>query len=204
MRRVDRGPWPETAGERKSFARYRRAKRDLLDRLGAYRSYCERTGDLHVEHVVPKHHRPDLAGEWTNFLLGCVNCNSIKLARNNSRDGYTWPDDDVAWSPFKYLPEGVVQIADDLAPDNRAKAERLFQLVGLGRRPTTDPTASDLRYLRRQEAWRTAELAQRASAGSDTVVPLAKATGFWSVWMTVFEDQPGICAALREAFAGTR
>ena len=38
----------------KRFQPYNKAKADLLDRLGEYCSYCERPGDLHVEHVVPK------------------------------------------------------------------------------------------------------------------------------------------------------
>lgn len=207
MRRVDRGPWPEEHGKPKAFGPYQLAKRDLLDRLGPYCSYCERTGDLHVEHVVPKCHRDDLRGEWTNLLLGCANCNGTKGSRNDSRDGYTWPDDDVTWSPFEYLPEGRVRVADGLPEGDRLKAERLFELVGLGRRPTRDPKASDQRFLRRQEAWRTAELALgklvEGLCDLDMVTELAQATGFWSVWMTVFTSRADVRERLRAAFPGT-
>ena len=93
MRRVDRGSWPlDDANNPKSFQPYNKAKADLLSRLGGYCSYCERTGDLHIEHVVPTNHRPDLEQEWTNFLFGCANCNAIKGDRNLSRNGYLWPD----------------------------------------------------------------------------------------------------------------
>ena len=209
MRRVDRGPRPVDGGEPKRFRPFQRAKRDLLERLGPYCSYCERADDaLHVEHVVSRLRRPDLEGEWTNFLLGCPNCNGIKGARNESRQGYTWPDDDAVWGPFEYLPEGLVRVAGGLAVEEQAQAERLFELVGLGRRPRRAPQASDLRHLRRQAAWRTARMAlgkfAEGRADLDLLVALAQGTGFWSVWMTVFADQPEACERFRAAFPGTR
>ncbi|NKC14212.1 MAG: hypothetical protein GKR94_19135 [Gammaproteobacteria bacterium] len=71
-----------------------------------YRSDCERTGDLHVEHVIPSNHRPELEQEWTNFLLGCVNCNAIKGDRDDSRNDCLWPDQDDTEAAFSYLPDG--------------------------------------------------------------------------------------------------
>ena len=208
MRRVDRGAWPLDGGLPRQFRPYRKAKRDLLERLGRYCSYCERTKcDLHVEHVVPRCQRPDLEEEWTNFLLGCVNCNSIKRNRNTSRDGYTWPDDDERWNPFEYLPEGIVRVRPDLPDSRRVKAENLSELVGLERRPGNDPTASDLRWRDRREAWRIAEMAcKKLDRGldMDVLVVLAKETGFWSVWTTIFSDYPEVCGRLRDAFPGTR
>lgn len=87
MRPVERGPWPvDEEGNKKNLDRYPKAKADLLDRLGHYCSYCEcRAYPLHVEHVVPLFHRPDLRGDWGNFLLGCTNCNSTKGTKNDSR-----------------------------------------------------------------------------------------------------------------------
>ena len=208
MRRVNRGPWPlDDANTPKSFYPYNTVKDDLLSRLGAYCSYCERIGDLHVEHVVPKRHRPDLEQEWTNFLLGCANCNAIKGNRNHSRNGYLWPDQDDTEAAFSYLPEGIVRVRDDLPDPIRTKAQKLFDLVGLGRRPTNDPRARDLRWRDRSEAWRSAEFArQRVKEGAnvDWVIQLAKAVGFFSVWMAVFADDPQMCDRLRRSFPGTR
>jgi len=208
MRRVDRGPWPlDDASNPKNFQPYNKAKADLLSRLGEYCSYCERTGDLHVEHVVPRNHRPDLEQEWTNFLLGCVNCNAIKGDRNDSRNGYLWPDQDDTEAAFSYLPEGIVRVRDDLPDPIRTKAQKLFDLVGLGRRPAHDPRARDLRWRKRREAWGQAELArQRVKQGADVdgVIELAKAVGFFSVWMTVFADDLQMCDRLRRSFPGTR
>ena len=155
MRRVDRGPWPRDARNKaKKFHPYRRAKADLLERLGEYCSYCERTGDLHVEHVISRNRRPELEKEWTNFLLGCANCNGTKGNRNPSRDGYLWPDQDDTRAAFEYLPDGIVKVRADLPEPARMKAENLFVLVGLGSRPTKDfGTASDRRWLKRRDAW---------------------------------------------------
>ena len=208
MRCVDRGPWPlDEENRQKRFRSYRKAKADLLARLGNYCSYCERTGDLHVEHVIPVKHREDLEGDWTNFLLGCANCNGTKQHRNRSRDGYLWPDEDDTQAVFEYLPDGIVRVRAGIPEPDRTAAENLFNLVGLGRRPTNDPRASDLRWRKRREAWRTAEMARQSIAEGDDpewVIRLAQASGFWSVWMAVFHEYPDVCDRLEGGFPGTR
>jgi 5-methylcytosine-specific restriction endonuclease McrA len=77
MRPVTRGAAP------RAYTAYSQAIGDLEDRLGIYCSYCERRlpVSLAVEHVVPKSLEPTLETCWDNFLLGCTNCNSVKLAR---------------------------------------------------------------------------------------------------------------------------
>ena len=208
MRRVDRGPWPlDEENRERRFHPYQKAKADLLARLGNYCSYCERPGDLHVEHVIPVEHRDDLEEEWTNFLLGCANCNGTKQHRNPSRDGYLWPDEDDTQAVFEYLPDGIVRVRTGIPEPDRTEAENLFNLVGLGRRPTNDPRASDLRWRKRREAWRTAEMArQRIAEGDDPewVIRLAQASGFWSVWMAVFHEYPDVRNRLEGGFPGTR
>ena len=208
MRPVDRGPRPQDEnGRPRQFRPYRNAKADLLERLGGYCSYCERPGDLHVEHVIPKFHRKDLEEEWTNFLLACVNCNSTKGDGNLSRDGYLWPDEDNTLAAFEYLPEGIVRVAGSLSERERARARRLSELVGLDRRPGRDPRATDLRWRKRREAWRVACYARHRYQEDpdivDLVIILAKANGFWSVWMTVFAEHSEVCDRLQKVFPGT-
>ena len=211
MRRVDRGPWPvDSNGQLRAFddslRAYRKAKSDLLARLGEYCSYCERTGDLHVEHVVPKCKHPLLIGEWTNFLLGCLNCNSIKDDINDGRDGYIWPDTDNTEHAFEYLPDGIVRVRPGLSVELRSKAHRLYVLVGLDRMPGSNPKATDLRWRKRREAWNLATIVKQQVSGganADLAVNLAKATGFWSVWTTVFADDTQFCDRLRQCFPGT-
>ena len=208
MRRVDRGPWPlDDENNPKRFHPYNRAKAkeakdDLIDRLGEYCSYCERPGDLHVEHVVPKSHRPDLEAKWANFLLACENCNGIKGNKNHSRNGYIWPDQDDTEAAFSYLADGIVRVRDDLPEPVRTGAKKLFELVGLGRHLPKDP-----RWRKRRAAWGRAEWArQRVEEGADVdwVIQLAQARGFWSIWMTVFADNPQVCNRLKQIFPGTR
>lgn len=136
MRPIERGPWPvEDDGGNKEFQPYSKAKADLLDRLGEYCSYCERPGDVQIEHVVPRKHAPDLKEDWNNFLLGCSNCNGIKSAKNRGRQGYMWPDQDDTRAAFKYLPDSRVRVRKDLPDADRRKAENLIDLVGLDRVP---------------------------------------------------------------------
>ena len=209
MRPIERGPCPEDeSGAQKKFHPYRNAKADLLARLGDYCSYCERTGDLDIDHVVPQKHEPDLAEEWTNFLLGCKNCNPTKGRKNKSRRGYLWPDQDDTRAAFEYLPDGRVRVREGLPDAERAKAAKLMALVALDRVPKKDdPKASDRRWAKRRQVWCQAETARRdVQAGAEVrwVLDLAKALGFWSVWITVFADDDHVCASLRSAFPGTR
>ena len=204
MRSVDRGPWPnENDGRRTSFSKYGRAKGPLIERIGEYCSYCERPGDLHVEHVVPKSVACELETEWSNFLLGCTNCNSRKWDRNNSRLGFMWPDSDDTFGAFLYRSGGRVSVNDRLAQGEHGKASALFGLVGLGGLGTR----TDRRRHKRHQAW---EQAVKVRSLIDDVnsrvlaVDVAVGTGFFSVWMKVFDDDEDMRQRLTNAFPGTR
>jgi hypothetical protein len=59
---------------------YREARRDLIESIGAYCSYCElpTSANLAVEHRLPKHYFPTSFLDWSNFLVACPICNAIK------------------------------------------------------------------------------------------------------------------------------
>ena len=204
MRSVDRGPWPAgDDGDRVSFPKYGHAKLPLIERIGEYCSYCERPGDLHVEHVVPRSVAEELETEWSNLLLGCANCNSRKLNRNNSRDGYLWPDTDDTFAAFVYRSAGRVSVNDALDGDEQRKAQALFELVGLG----GIGTRTDRRRHKRRQAWDQAIEARNLINDDNSrvlAVKLASGTGFFSVWMAVFQDDEDMCRRLVNAFPGTR
>lgn len=206
MRSVIRGGRPvESGGQPVSFANYGHAKEFLIKRLGEYCSYCERTGDLHVEHIVPKSKSPDLETEWSNFLLGCVNCNSRKSNDNDSRDGYLWPDNDNTFNAFEYRSGGRVSVGDNLRKDNHKKALALFDLVGLGAKESR----TDKRRHKRRWAWDQAVEVRDKLVGKDDsqrrlAVMVAAGTGFFSVWMAVFQDDADMRRRLVDAFPGTR
>ena len=212
MRPVDRGSIPlDDSGQPRRFSSYQNARQDLIDRLGEYCSYCEMHLDasLAVEHVKPKTHHPDLRLRWSNFLLACTNCNSIKGAQDIDLDDYYWPDTDNTARAIGYQEGGIVQADPNLSPEQRTKAEATIELTGLDRMPGNDPAASDRRWINRLEAWDMAEqsLQHLQAANSQSmraqIVLTAQGTGFWSVWMTVFRDCPDMRRRFIEAFPGT-
>ncbi|CAO5254029.1 HNH endonuclease [Frankia sp. AgKG'84/4] len=82
-----------TAGA-KRLTVYRRARRGLIGRLGAFCSYCELpvVTSLATEHVLPKATFPAYGAAWDNFLLACAACNSAK----GENPGYDSVDPDAA------------------------------------------------------------------------------------------------------------
>ncbi len=204
MRSINRGPWPiGEDGSRIRFSHYRYAKVPLTERIGDYCSYCERPGDLHVEHVVPKSVEKQLKTEWSNFLLGCVNCNSRKSDKNESREGLLWPDRDDTFRAFAYQSGGRVTVNANLSDDEHHKASALFDLVGLGE----TGTCTDRRRHRRRQAWDQAVEVRCLISNDDSrilAVKVALGTGFFSVWMAVFHDDEDMRRRLTAAFPGTR
>ena len=208
MRPVDRGGAPA------AYAEYQDAGPDLRGRLGDYCSYCERRieTNLAVEHIQPKSVVPALITDWANFLLACVNCNSTKGHTPISLVDYFWPDTDNTLRAFEYLPGGLIGSHPTLLPAIAIKAVATLKLTGLDRypgNPEQEPTTSDQRWLRRQQAWAKAERYRDILAGQDTVevreliVDAATGHGEFSIWWTVFASDVDMRRRLREAFTGT-
>lgn len=220
MRPVDKGPAPtDEAGAPKVFQEYGHARRDLIDRMGQYCSYCEAKlpTSLAVEHVKPKSINPDLERDWNNFLLGCTNCNSVKGSKEVDLDDYVWPDSYNTFQCFVYLSDGSVSVPEGLHQDIVLKANELIALVGLDRKTPEPGTteyakASDRRYENRLSAYVTAQdvLNDLESAPEEAkpyivqnIYRIVEAGGFWSVWMTVFDGYTEVKYGLVEALPGT-
>lgn len=208
MRPVDRGVAPA------EYAKYQDAGVDLQARLGDYCSYCERRieTNLAVEHVQPKSHAPALSTTWTNFLLGCVNCNSSKGDTPVNVPDYFWPDTDNTLRAFEYIRGGMIRPHPSLTPGLAAKAHATIGLTGLDRdpgNPGREPAAADRRWLRRQQAWDIAERCRGILAKQDTlevrelITDVATGRGEFSIWWTVFAHDADIRKRLRESFVGT-
>jgi uncharacterized protein (TIGR02646 family) len=208
MRPVDKGAAPA------AYARYQDANADLQACLGGYCSYCERQieTNLAVEHVQPKLYLPALRTNWTNFLLGCVNCNSSKGHAPINLADYFWPDTDNTLRAFEYVRGGMIQPDPALGIGLAAKARATIRLTGLDRTPGNpgrEPTTADQRWLRRQQAWEKAErsrdiLAQQNTAEvRELIVNVATGRGEFSIWWTVFAGDSDMRRRLREAFVGT-
>ncbi len=211
MRPVVRGDVPIDAnGGQVTFAEYGDASRFLIERIGDYCSYCENVlpSTVDVEHVQPKQHHPDLELTWENFLLACSYCNRAKWHTDVDLNDYFWPDRDNTYRAFVYELDQPPRSADDISPRQVAIANRTITLTGLDRVPGHAQLGHhDRRYIKRKEAWGIAihslqELrARRVTPMS--VVMTAISRGFFSVWMTVFREEPEMRKLFIENFRGT-
>lgn len=213
MRPVERGDWPVgDDGLPIQFKDYGDAKAMLIERIGMYCSYCEMPirNSPAVEHVQPKSKVPELERNWCNFLLACAYCNSIKGDEPIKFGNYFWPDHDNTLRAFSYL-EIIVSPASTLDPHHKARALRTIELTGLNRWPygPCEPSHDDNRWSLRREAWQKAQRARGHLRSQNTpemrmqIVDTATSTGFWSIWMKVFDDDADMRRRFIEAFAGT-
>lgn len=216
MRPIERGPIPvDDDGNTIQFIKYKESRGHLLQRFGSYCSYCERFlgGDIAVEHIQPKKHEPGLALEWNNFLLACRNCNSIKNATPINLNDYYWADQHNTFRAFTYGEDGLISVNNNLAESLKEKAKRTLKLTGLDRTPNNDPHLnpenSDRRWDERRTAWGRAVRAKNRLQRRNTVdmieqiIETALATGFWSVWMTIFDDDADMLRRLIHEIPGT-
>lgn len=210
MRPVNRGTAPT------AYPRYEDAKQDLVNRLGSYCSYCERRIPtlLAVEHIQPKAlpQYSHLETEWTNFLLGCVNCNSAKSNTPVEFDDFLMPDRDNTFAAFVYDEFGTVEPHPDIDPAVKVLATALRDLTALNRmeHPKWDEGAAFSaleRVGQRVQAWLQAKEARcDFDAGwtcARAVAREAAATGFFSIWMAAFDGAIEVRQAIIDAFPNT-
>ncbi len=213
MRPIDRGGHPKNAdGSLVDFPEYSYARPYLIDLLGEYCSYCEMHLDssLATEHVRPKDLNPGLEKVWNNFLLSCPNCNSTKGHSDFNLDDYYWPDRHNTFQMFHYNAGGIVTIHAYLDNNQKAIADQTLKLTGLDKTPSfiENPIASDRRWNNRREAWDNAKRAESRLQLCDTpqmreqIVDTVVANGYWSVWLTVFENDPDMFQRLLDASPG--
>lgn len=189
----------------KTYKRYQNYLKSLIVSFGQYCSYCERPDKLDVEHVVPKSKDDGLKVEWSNLLLGCARCNrDFKKNKNDSREGYLWPDTDDTFHAFVYEETGRVIVNRELDAATQEAAENLKQLVKLDDGLEQQKTLN----LGRRDTFRRArmmkELFSIGAMDVDALMMMASAS-YWSVWMTVFADVPEVKERLlnEPAFPGT-
>lgn len=218
MRPVDKGH------KDKEYKPYNTAKRDLMEAIGPYCSYCERniaSGGA-VEHKQPKSKVRSLEYSWDNFLLGCINCNAVKGCKdiNDSNIGdFAWPDVDDTYHMIQYDPVTLMPSpVDNLSNEDKERVSRLIELVGLDR-PV--PKGGSLNYrkasdTRVEERKKCAEEARSYKAMYLNLIEEAKpvfvttleyivqSSGFWSIWMHELEDIPEMKEALLRCLPGTR
>lgn len=210
MRPVNKGESPYA-----DISNYRDALPYLENRLGAYCSYYgfPLAHVPEVEHIVSKANEPTLAKRWDNLLLGCKYCNTrkSKTVSQSNFDDYLWPDIYNTAVAFCYdygVPKINKTVLQEIDPSGATyqKAEKMFELIKL---EVPDHPKLDRRVLKRDEAYQEAKLAlarwgrNRNEDMKDQIISSAISYGFFSVWTTVFADEPEMLTALIEAFPGT-
>lgn len=216
MRPIRRGSSPQD----RDFRPYTKAKDALVARIGRYCNYCERYMEtsLAVEHIQAKilPHYAHLEGCWENFLLGCASCNSSKGKADLLLANFQIPDRDNTLLAFLYHSDGRIEPAQALGRSLRSVAEATVELLGLDQisKPPVDKKrrhAIEQRRKERKDRWLVASQVrvqmENDPANSElreAFVNLVKKTGYFSIWMAVFADDPDMRNRLIDAFPGTR
>ncbi len=202
------------------YTRYDLAKPDLIDRIGLQCSYCEESGSpqtLHVEHIYPKDPHPERKTDWENFLISCSTCNTYKHLhlKSGRRRGlekrYLWPHLDNTFSAYIYHPDGRVEVNQGLSADHQKFANATMEMTGVLLSPAKAKKykALGLAYDgvdKRAQAWGAANsmrnmyLENPTASGVAAIGKNAPNTGYFSIWMKVFEDCPEVRQALITAF----
>ncbi|MEN8618409.1 HNH endonuclease [Shewanella baltica] len=205
------------------FKDYRDAFVPLLKRIGIgefnnlqiaqYCSYCERVipTNLAIEHIKHKDANPALMNRWSNFLLGCVNCNSTKGQKIVDFKGLYLPDRDNTFKALTYTPQGRVTPNQQLSAHQKQLAQNTIDLVGLDVpiQRSIDGVAIDRRsqrlnaYLLALDTLEDYENDILNPAHQKLVVKSMLTTGFFSIWMAVFSDHPHIMSLFISAMKGT-
>ena len=186
------------------FNDWTRAIPHLKLATGSYCHFCEMkvTNALAIEHIKPQTHFPRLQNQWENFLLICNYCNSEKLAMipKNYRTDYFWPHLNNTLLAFDFnFTANVIPNTKLTNPVDIDRANRLIALYGLDKRTSSDGSP-DPRWVERAKALylainrKSEYLSGRATL--DAIVDFAVATGFFSVWLKIFDNIPVVRAAL--------
>ncbi|PKH06430.1 HNH endonuclease [Moritella sp. Urea-trap-13] len=223
MRPVSKGDTPLVAG----FANYRESFDYLLDRIGIgeyqqiplaqYCSYCERVmhTNLAVEHIEPKkglYAKPLLKNTWSNFLLACVNCNSKKGSKRIQFNELYFPDRDNTFYAFEYSHTGTVNPRPSLNQAQKDIAQNTIDLVGLNDSIYADLTevAKDRRtqrlnvYALALNSLEDLKSAPQNQAIHNLIVKGMLTSGYFSIWMKVFQGYPNIKNMFIDSIRGTR
>jgi hypothetical protein len=217
MRPVKRGKSPISV----DFSDYEKAKPYLISRIGRYCSFCERPilTNLAVEDIQPKGlaSHAHLIGRWTNFLLACVNCNSTKGKKDVTLSNILLPDRDNTFAAFIYTADGRIEPSNLAVNNGLTKvAQDTLALTGLDKKISValDENGKEVaidRVSQRKQAWLTAQRAKghivkqpNNDILKEQVTETAKQSGFFSIWMTVFENDADMRNRLIDGFSGTR
>lgn len=202
-------------------AHWREAKEELTNEMGNFCSYCGKYNSrsaLQVEHIYGKK-CVDAAGNlkythlqnrWDNFLLACVNCNSVKNSKDIAVSDPYLPHLNNLLHYIEILAGGIVQIKPDVTGRDLIRTKAFIDLIGLDRIP------GHPEYSNMDDRWdsrmKVADIAERQrfkytqqATDIETIIDLAAATGYFNIWYTTFHAVEEVKHALINgaAFPGT-
>jgi uncharacterized protein (TIGR02646 family) len=224
MRPIDRGDWPlDDDGNRKRYSNHRSWRKDLIDRIGSYCSFCNMrlTDSPQVEHVIAQNIDHNLALDWDNLLLACGACNRVKSDHPCPPSTHYLPQFHNTHLAFDAVLTAHPESPDELAafvtfkdaPADEVKTRNTIALCALDRDTTREfSQITDARWRDRAQAMLTANIwrvswdggRMNPSEFARLLVTVVEGRGFWSVWFDRFIDVPEVRRALVEAFPGTR
>lgn len=211
MRPVNKGISPYV-----TISHYGDALEYLIARIGAYCSYCEFPINHvpEVEHVESKNSGGNPT-DWNNLLLACKYCNTRKKEhiKLGGRSNWIWPDVDNTFLAFTYQ-NGIPCLNDTYLstdPSLHLKAKDMFNALKLDNLP--NPKQKDRRWKQRLEAynsaieslkdWHDVKGTTYSTQFANTIIRIAKASGFFSIWMTVFSGEIVVRNMLISEIVGT-
>ncbi len=202
---------------KKSFDPSRDAYPDLRKNFGDYCCYCEAKTphSAQVEHFLPKSQYPEYTFCWENLLLACSTCNEKK----GTKEIKFRPDKDNTFLVFLYK-EGIGAVPNSkiLTQEQREQAQIMIDVLGLSRdlsaNKTTKRTTREALWEDRDQTWakatRCKEILQQAYEKQNQSLieklkedALDRAEDYFSVWMTVFADDPDMRNRFIKKFKGT-
>jgi hypothetical protein len=190
------------------------AKPNLIIELGSHCSFCEKSGTrsaFHVEHIHGKgclnatgiKIYDAMKYRWDNFLIACVNCNSVKGDKDVVLHAPFLPHTNNLLHYIKVLKGGLIRIRLGITGNDLIRTQAFIDLIGLDRVPGHPQFSSkDDRWDERLEAYDIAERYHRKytslppETDIETIVTLAKSTGFFSAWYEIFKGQNSVIDAL--------
>lgn len=214
MRPVEKSVRFGSAGSPLEINPWTDAKPDLVEELGGFCSYCEKCNtrsSFAVEHIFGKDCKDaagnliydDLKYRWDNFLLGCVNCNSVKGDQDITLLNPYMPHGHNLLHYIEVITGGLVQIKAGVAGIDRIRTQTFIDLVGLDRVP------GHPRYSTKDDRWdnrlRAYDIAERQLekynrphpvTDIETIVDLARTTGYFAVWYNLFKGIDEVINAL--------
>ena len=146
--------------------------------------------------------------------MGYVNCNSTKSDKDVVLSEVLLPDRDNTAAAYVYTMDGRVTVQAGLTHAQQEMAKRTLTLTGLDKaiREVFDSNGRLVaidRVAQRMDTWLIAQSSKGDLQSNPNdelrrqIARTAKESGFFSIWMTVFEDEVAVRKLLIQEFSGT-